>query len=186
MGLFDKMFGKSAKEDKAPPDEFLREIARIVSNDDSEVMSEMEDCLAFPANYFEKNAGRYAERGIETSDVMDTVLWIGLVDILIKANYVCERDHSDDKDNFVHFMSNLNGMKESKVFEQVYWLGERDGITKWCELLDIRLKPESMCIMAFDIDSDSYVMFPCKDRDADKLRELAEKAGHRIDKARKM
>ena len=41
-------------------------------------------------------------------------------------------------------------------------------------------------IGAFDIDSDSYVMFICKKEDLEILMVLAEKFGYRIDYAKNM
>lgn len=167
-------------------------IAEIVSNNDKVVMDEVKECLSDPEKYLKDNAERYGERGIyivELEDIIDDISeleWIGLVDILDINDYVCERDYKDELEDFVYFMSNLKGVKENNLIVDEEWFDEEDGITEWCEILDEKWEEQDYCVAAFDIDSDSYVLFPCSIEDFKLLQKYADEAEYRIDLGKEM
>lgn len=51
-------------------------------------------------------------------------------------------------------------------------------------ILDDKWRKQGIGIYAFDIDSDSYVLFPCKTQEFSKLRAYAKQLGFRIDYAK--
>ena len=53
-------------------------------------------------------------------------------------------------------------------------------------ILDDKWRKQGIGIYAFDIDSDSYVLFPCKTQEFSKLRAYAKQLGFRIDYAKNM
>ena len=82
----------------------ILEIARLISDGDQEVMGEAAECVSDPKRYFEVHIDRYEERGIEDSDDLELIQWLGLVDILESRGWVCERDWKDELGDFLHFM----------------------------------------------------------------------------------
>lgn len=63
---------------------------------------------------------------------------------------------------------------------------ENGNITEWCDILDKKWEAEKVCVAAFDIDSDSYVIFPCLIEEFAELKKLAVQSGQRIDLVKNM
>ena len=179
MGLLNK-FRKNPECDP------ILEIARTISQGDSTVLSQVTLCSADIKKYFSQNASAYEERGIDGTTDESTLKWIGLVDILINANYLCERDWKDEKPDFIFFLQNLNTTKALRLTIDEHQLDDSADIPRWCEILDTLWEQQGACVSAFDIDSDSYVLFPCKSSDLPKLQQYAAQSGHRIDLAKNM
>lgn len=179
MGLLNK-FRKKPEMDP------IIEIARIVSQGDSAVLSQAALCSADIKKYFSENTIGYEERGIDDTTDERTLKWIGLVDILINASCLCERDWKDEKSDFIFFLQNLNTTKALNLKIDEHQLDDSDDIPRWCETLDTLWKQQGACVAAFDIDSDSYVIFPCKVSDLPKLQQHAALSGYRIDLAKNM
>ena len=179
MGLLDK-FRKKPEHDP------IIEIVRTVSQDDSAVLSQAALCSADTKNYFSQNIAAYEERGIDSTTDESTLKWIGLVDILINANYLCERDWKDEKSDFIFFLQNLNTTRSLHLTIDERQLDDFGDIPQWCEALDRLWEQQGVCIAAFDIDSDSYVLVPCKTSDRPTLQQYAAESGHCIDLAKNM
>lgn len=193
MGLFDKFRKKpeSSTEAESANAEIkytqqLLEIAMAVSYGNEDVIREISNCISDTKRYFNANREQYEERSIKESDNLDEIKWIGLVNILIKNNYVCERDWKDDKDNFIYFVQNLAGIKTNNICINPDWLSENDSIAEWCPVLDDEWKSQGMCMAAFDIGSDSYVLFPYRTADLKQIKEYATQIGQRIDYGKDM
>lgn len=166
----------------------LLEIARIVSDNDKNVMDEVLECVSDIESYFSKHYEDFDDRFIEDFEDEDEemLIWLGIVDILYKNSYVCERDWKDEKEDFIYFLEELKGMKKNSLKIDENSLDEDDGIVQWCSILDKEWQEKGFCVSAFDIESDSYVLFPCKLSDLEKLQELAEQVEQRIDFAKNM
>ena len=177
MGFLDKFRKK--------PDPII-EIARTVSQGDETVLAQAALCSADIKKYFFQNISSYEERGIDGTTDESTLKWIGLVDILINANYLCERDWKDESSDFIYFMQNLNTTKALQLDIDEQQLDSSGDIPQWCETLDALWEQQGVCIAAFDIDSDSYVLFPCKASDLPELQQYASESGRRIDLAKNM
>ena len=177
MGLLDKF-------KKKPEYNPIVEIAHIVSQGDSAVLTQAALCSADIKKFFFENISSYEERGIDSTTGENTLKWIGLVDILINANYLCERDWKDEKSDFIFFMQNLNTFKTLHLKIDEQQLDDSDDIPRWCEILDTLWGQQGVCVAAFDIDSDSYVLFPCKTNDLPTLQQYAAQLGQRIDLAK--
>ena len=164
----------------------LLEIARIISDCDETVMAEISACLADVNAYYAANQARYEERGVEDDEEPEVLQWLGLVDTLEAHGYACERDWKDEKQDFFYFFSNLTGTKRLELDMREDWLDEDGCVSGWCKILDDKWADRCCCAAAIDIDSDSYVLFPCTLDELARLRELAELAGQRIELAEKM
>lgn len=160
------------------------EIAKIISNDNMDVINEVKGCISNPIKYFQLNKEKYLDRGINNVDNIDTIIWIGMVDILINNKCVCELDYKDELVNFIYFMNDLKTMKENNINITEKLIKQEDkSIPEWCEYLKQQGAMKNFVIGAIDIDSDSYVMFVCLVTMLDKLKKLAEDMNHRIDMA---
>ena len=170
---------------KKKPDPIV-EIDRIITQNDSEVISQAALCSTDAKKYFSENLISYENRGIDGTTDESTLKWIGLVDILINANYLCERDWKDEKPDFIFFLQNLNTTKALHLKIDEQQLDDSGDIPHWCDTLDTLWAQQGACIAAFDIDSDSYVLFPCKTTDLQALKQYAAQTNHRIDLAKNM
>lgn len=99
----------------------------------------------------------FQERGLERSD--PRIPWFGLICILEANGYVCERDWKDELEDFVYFLGNLQNTKAYGLTVDPAWFRPEGDIVEWCTIL--RKKWGRYVVAAFDINSDSYVLFPC-------------------------
>lgn len=160
----------------------LLEIGRIISDGDEAVLRELTACAADPAAYFAAHKVRYSERSVAISDGPDLIRWIGMVDILEEHNFVCERDWKDEKEDFVYFFSRLVGIKRLQLELDPDWLDEEGDIEQWCGVLNKKWAFSQCCAAAINIDSDSFVLFPCPLAQLERLAQLAETTDYSIGK----
>lgn len=191
MGLFDrfKKDKKEASEATKPAgknSQNLLEIMRIVSGGDENILKEADACLEDTAAYYEEHADAYDDRGMTGDEPKSELQWIGCVDLLIQNGYACESDWSEEADEFAAQLSALKTAKAFNLAPDSSLLDEGQSVPLWCKTFDEKWQGAGVVIGAFDIDSDSYVLFLCKNKDLDTLKILADKLGHRIDDARKM
>ena len=184
MGLFNILFGqKGPASEVLSPQTIFSEISRIISGGDEIVAGKMSDCLSDIKKYYSDNIIRYHERGFDDNDDNDTLYWIGMVDILESCGYVCEEDYKEKKSDFLHSFGELKEVKGNSLFFDENNLKEKDSVPDWCRELDKEWKEKGWCTAALDIDSDSYLIFPCRLSDFDTLVDYAMRVGHSIDRA---
>lgn len=164
----------------------LAEIAEIISGGDAVIAENITACAGDPAAYFEAHQEQFEERWLHSCEDPDLVCWLALVDELEAREHVCERDWKDEKEDFLYFLGNLTGMKRLDLELQPDWLDEDGDISEWCAILDEKWASQQCCAACIDIDSDSYVVFPCGLPELERLKALAKKAGRRIELAEKM
>lgn len=188
MGFFDKI-----KKDKNKSygsvkhyDNDLMEIVRIVSFNNADALSYAQDCIYNTMEYYKKHIADYEERGISDEEDMSFLQWIGCIDLLIKYNYVCESDWKEDKATFLSQLSTLKGMSSLSLKINSKWLDAEQSVPEWCEHLDEKWEKTKDVIAAFDIDSDAYLIFICKESDLEVLKGLADNFGYRIDYAKNL
>lgn len=93
----------------------IYKIASVISENDSDVMDELRQCIMDTSNYYYSHMEQYDERGMAEDDEIEeteVIQWIGMVDILIKNQYVCECDWKADLTD--EFLFNLEQIKEIK------------------------------------------------------------------------
>lgn len=164
--------------------EALSEIASCISNGDEMAVHRMETCAADVRKYCVQYQEQYAARGLNDDADEDLLRWIGLADCLLEYGHACELDWKCEKADYLYLLSALKGMKALPLQDE--WFDEDESIVEWCEILDEKWKDLGMCIAAFDIDSDSYVLFPASAADFEKLKELAAAVGQRIELAKRL
>ena len=133
-------------------------------------------------------------------DSEEDLQWLGMVNCLIRNNYVYETDDNVQITEFGWELKNLCGFKEyglsldSKFLDVDYGVDrydineddedvfdydeeedfiEDDNIIGWCKYLDNKWADENVCIGMININSDSYIIFPI---DCDVLEELEDLA----------
>lgn len=188
MRLFDKCKKEKIQNlvTEKHYDNELMESVKIVSFNNEEVLKFAQNCIENTMEYYQNHTTDYEERGVSNQEELAFLQWIGCVDLLKNYGYVCECDWKEAKEEFVSQISTLKGMQALALKINSKWLAEEEDVTRWCEKLDEKWEKSKGVIGAFDIDSDSYVMFICKREDLEILAALAEKFGYRIDYAKNM
>ena len=163
-------------------EEYIR-IVRLLT-EDSSIYDAIENCLESPWSYFEENIDRYDERGIDEDETEETIIWLGIADELLDANEAVELDWNPELEDFSYFMKSLADKKNLQMEDD--WFDEEDTITNWCSILDRRWEIEGFCVGGIDIDSDSYVLFICKEETLKELTEWSNRIDQRIDHAKNL
>ena len=182
-------------------EEVLLKIAQLISNNDSDVIIEVEECIDDIPKYVATHLEEYEDRSMTLEDDSEEDLqWLGMVNCLIRNNYVYETDDNVQITEFGWELKNLCGFKEyglsldSKFLDVDYGVDrydineddedvfdydeeedfiEDDNIIGWCKYLDNKWADENVCIGMLNINSDSYTIFPI---DCDVLEELEDLA----------
>lgn len=182
-------------------EEVLLKIAQLISNNDSDVIIEVEECIDDIQKYVATHLEEYEDRSMTLKDDSEEDLqWLGMVNCLIRNNYVYETDDNVQITEFGWDLKNLCGFKEyglsldSKFLDVDYGVDrydineddeevfdydeeedfiEDDNIIGWCKYLDNKWADENVCIGMININSDSYIIFPI---DCDVLEELEDLA----------
>lgn len=187
MGIFDKLKRKNTQQQSEEHlDNDLLEIVKIVSFGDTEIMKLARQCVENIAGYYNAHVDDYQARCLSDKEKTSFLQWIGCIDLLMNNNYVCECDWKEAREEFVYAISSLQGISTLPLELDSKWFDEKQSVPQWCETLDEKWKNLNRVIAAFDIDSDSYVMFPCKKDEIETLSRLAEHFGYRIDYAKNM
>lgn len=173
-----------------PNENPIVKIAKIVSNDDADVMKDIDICVNDTDTYFKNNTVDYDERGITPEDVEegeieeDEIRWLGMIDILQKYGYVCEVDTSDFLEDFIDTVQDFNATKNCNLTINEDWFDEEADIFEWCEVLDGNWVSEGFCIADIEFDGDDLVLFPCPLEQLEELNGYAQTAGYSIKHAK--
>lgn len=93
-----------------------------------------------------------------------------------------ELDRNTEREDFLYELESL--VKKYKLPLQDEWLKEDGDIPLWAQTLDQEWESRGFCLAAMDIDSDSYVLFPCQVRGLSSLITLSQKVNQRFDYAK--
>ena len=174
------------KEAPKPLGPALVEIARLISSGDTAVLQEAAACAQDPKGWFAAHQERYEERGVDSPDDLDSVQWLGLVDLLEEHGWVCERDWQDELEDFLYFLENLKGFQALGLELDESWFDEDEDIPAWCTVLTEKWKSQEVRVAAININTDSYVLFPTTYAHLDELQKLAGEIGQCIDYVEQM
>ena len=94
MGLFSRLFSSNRSAESKRNFSYIIDIAALITNNDAEIMGNLQKCVDDPLGYGRENSERYAERGIDISDETDIneICWIGMVDELAENGYLFTDD----------------------------------------------------------------------------------------------
>ena len=166
-----------ASVERKPYNPNLIEIAKLIAPGDEAVLRDVTACVESPAAWYNAHQEQYFERGITSAKNPGLVQWIGLVDILEGHGWVCERDWKDELVDFLYFVEHLHGFQAQGLSIDPDWFDADDDIPVWCGILTEKWQSKGVRMAAIDIDSDSYVLFPCAVSQYPALRKLAEEIG---------
>ena len=111
MGIFSKLFGAKDNTSAVKDYSFIADIAALITDNNSEVVSALRECASNPWAYAEKNASRYLQRGVVVSDReandIDDICWIGMIDKLEENGYLFPCDYSEEVENIIWGLSQL-------------------------------------------------------------------------------
>lgn len=168
----------------------IGKIAKVISNNDADVMKDIYICINDTDTYFKNNTTNYDERGITLEDIekgeieKDDIRWLGMIDILQEYGYVCEVDTSEFLEDFIDVVQDFNATKNNNLPINADWFDEDADTFEWCEVLDGNWAPEGYCIADIEFDGDDLVLFPCPLEQLEELNGYAEEAGYSIKHAK--
>lgn len=182
MGFLDKFKGKDKdknKDKKPEQNEYGAAYKRMIEllDVDADTAAKLNSCIDDPHAYYDENAEIYDERGVASDTDEDTIIWLGIVDILIEQGKLFEFDYSVECEDFIY------GINEINYYDLTFDQDSMDkdaNITEWLEVLHNEWVQSGFVIAGMDIDSDSYPVFIISKDVFDKLVIEAEKAGHKI------
>lgn len=172
----------SVRTDMRTSETYL-EIAQLLTSN-QEILESLKVCFETPQTYFQEHADRYDERCIDAEDDEARLQWIGLADELLESGSFVELDWNTEKEDFLYELESL--LMRYKLPLQEEWFKEDGDIPLWAQTLDQEWESRGFCLAAMDIDSDSYVLFPCQVRDLSSLIILSQKVNQRFDYAKNM
>ncbi|WP_155973485.1 DUF6630 family protein [Streptococcus ruminantium] len=155
----------------------LREI--VFSKDPNDILDSIEQTLE--PDSFDDFLDRVGESETEN-------LWLILTKLLEHLNYICVYNHRDELQEFVHSFDRLQQVRNTGISLQLdsEGLNVADSMPKWAAVIDRKYASEGYCLGAIDMDTESYYLFFAKVSIFNRLRELANNIGYRIDYAKYM
>lgn len=182
MGIFSKLFGAKDSAPAVKDYSFIADIAALITDNDSEVVSKLLECASDPWGYAEKNAERYLQRGIVISDReandIDDICWIGMVDELSENGYLFSCDYSEDSENILWGLSKLKNYCLIEKYTDSFEADDDDDVETLVHKLNSALK--GACICMIDIDSDSYELIIASLDVYEKISAIAKNNGYSI------
>ena len=167
------------------PEENYLEIARIITENDAEVLAEMRESFMDSRGYAVRHSARLLEEyGMDEDELRNAAAdhWWLMTDILELHGYVCTRDWKDELQDFLYFLFQT----KRAVSEGLSMTGletefsENDSIPVWSRLLGERLSGRRLVVGNIDTDSDSYTVFFCTEEEMELLKKTASETGHTI------
>lgn len=185
MGFFDRFRRGSVEQPVREPEQIeneLLEIVRIVSFGDEEILEKAREYIENTEGYCRK----YSEDFVSMEEDVSLIRWNRCIDLLISHEDACVCDWKAEAEDFFFAVSSLRRIRYLSLKISEKWFQKELSVDKWCEVLDEKWKKQDCVMAAFDMDSDFYVMFPCRKNDFIRLSELADRTGQRIDLAGNM
>lgn len=153
--------------------------------DDPEVLNELSDCFSDSTEYYHKYPQEFG--GLDSPASPKVIAWYAIINCLANKELILLFDVKTDMELFLQGMRLLAERKELAIEDS--WFPPSDGycyVAHWCAILDERWSKQGFVVAAFDIDSDSYAVFVCKQSDYVKLQCLARKVNQRFALAKDM
>ena len=157
----------------------VKDITDIIAPGDDLVEYFMADLTSNPMKFFDESHYELEERSVQREDE-DSVIWLGMVEVLLEQGYACELDYKESLDEFVASVKSLKGAERLGLSMDEAWFDPEKDVPDWCKTLDDQWKGNGCCMGFIDIDSDSYVIFPCTLSELDDLQEIASDIDHWI------
>lgn len=138
----------------------VKDITDIIASGDDTIAHIVEEMVSDPIDYYDNNSVAFEDRSIDREDE-DGIMWIGMVELLLEHRYVCELDYKEEAEEFAASVKTLKGIERLGLTLDGIIFDPEESIPNWCDVLDRNWKNKACCMGFIDIDSDSYVLFPC-------------------------
>lgn len=148
------------------------DITDIIAPGDATVQKLVEEIVADPTGVFRSGRYHLEERGME-EEFEDEIRWLGMVEILLEQGYVCELDYKETPDVVISSVTTLKGMERLGLTLNESALEAQKYVADWCRFIDRQWEDMDCCLGCIDIESDSYVLFPCKHTELKRLSVIA-------------
>lgn len=182
MGIFSKLFGAKDSTSADKDYSFIADIAALITDNNSEVVSALRECASDPWCYAEKNAARYLQRGIVVSDRkgndIGDICWIGMIDELEENGYLFTCDYSEEVENILWGLSQLKNYGLIEKYTDGFEADDDDDAEAFVHNLNGTLKGACLCMI--DIDSDSYELIIASLDVYQKISVIAKNNGYSI------
>ena len=159
----------------------LFDITDIIAPGDQTVRQHLEEILADPEKYY---AEHYDALAIDPdfAPEADDLKWLCMAWMLIGQGYAYEADHDmePEREDFAAWISGLYGTKKHALTIDADALEDHPYIPTWCVWVDEQWKEQGFCLGCIDIESESYVLFPCRIEELMRLSEIASDMCYRI------
>lgn len=176
MGFLDKFKSKEKEPKQNEHEAPYKEMIELLDVG-ADAAEKLNRCVDAPRSYYDENAEGYDERGVGADADDDTIIWLGMVDILIEQGKMFEFDYSVELEDFIYGIRQIN--RDSLAVDEET-LDEDADITQWLETLNTAWMESGVVMAGMDIDSDSYCVCMITRDVFEKIAVLAEKTGHRI------
>lgn len=176
---------KISKKDKS-----LIEIGNIISKGDKKVVSQLNEIFSNFKNYIMINKEfEFLIKDMENISIKEELFlkFYTLSNVLEKNGYLCCLDWKCELEDFKMISGLLEKFTDDKIcrLDSINF-DEDDDITTWCEIFDEKFKNKNILIAGFDLNSDSYTVFPISYEDFEKIQNLIGDTDLRIDFAKNL
>ena len=140
------------------------EIARVITQSDSEVLSELQEALAAPERYLEREKERlqalYPRSEEELKRCAADPWWL-MREILEQYQFVCTRDWKDEREDFLTFLFETRRAKaEGLLLDSNFFDFPQEGnIPEWSRLLEQKLAEKGLVVGYLGTEGDEYTVF---------------------------
>lgn len=180
MGFFKNIF----KSDKGKNEEkkdfsYISEIAALITNNDLEVMKNINSCIENLEEYIKVNSDRYNQRGNLKNCNIDKLCWLALNDELGALDYLLSVDCNDDLEQFLWTLESIKTYCLIDIDISSLNFNENENVESWGKEINNALNGKAYVCMV-DIDSDSYELIIISAEIYKKISKIAENNGHSI------
>ena len=167
-------------------DEILLKIAEIISFNDRKIAKELELILEDFHNYLRKNSNfnySFDEINYLTTEEKIELKVVAMILLLNESGYICYLDWKCELEDFQMISDVMKkvGIDDNFCNIEDLNLDEDDDIGIWSGEFNKVFSKKNILIGNIDTSSDSYSIFPVNKANLEKLRELGNKIGMKID-----
>lgn len=140
------------------------EIARVITQNDLEVLAELQEGLAAPERYLEREKGRlqalYPLLEEEWKGWAADPWWL-MRDVLERHQFVCTLDWKDGREDFLPFLFGTRRARAEGLLlaSDFFDLPQEGDIPEWSRLLEQKLAEKGLVVGYLGTEGDEYTVF---------------------------
>ena len=145
---------------------------------DEKASNKLNACFDDYKKYYNDNQAQYEDRGIESDEDKETVLWFALVDCMLENDLAVEVDWKEEPSVVASLLNNII-LDELLKIDTEWFIN--DDLAECFKTINSKWKKHNYVLSTIDIDSDSYVLTVMKVKQFKKAKKLASDIGKIID-----